>query len=72
MSAKQNHALLEVHHQAALAKVQASPVSLATLASMMGVDQVEASHRLMILVDEGLVTLVRDVRGKPTGQYQLA
>lgn len=46
-----------------------APTTLAAHASAQGITQTEASHRLQLLVDEGLVAQARDSKGKPLGTY---
>jgi hypothetical protein len=65
-------AKLDTHHTASLNTLSSTPQSLASHASALGLTTIEASHRLQLLVDEGLAVALKDSKGAPTGQYQLA
>ena len=72
MSAKQNHNLLETHHLASLNQLSSTPQTQAAHAAALGITSLEASHRLSILVDEGLCARAKDARGAPLDSYKLA
>jgi hypothetical protein len=65
-------AKLDTHHTASLNVLSSTPQTLAAHAAAVGIDPIEASHRLSLLVDEGLAVALKDSNGKPTGSYQLA
>jgi biotin operon repressor len=60
---------LEQHHVSSLNQLSSTPQSLASHASALGISAVEASHRLQLLVDEGLAVQALDGHGKPLGTY---
>jgi hypothetical protein len=63
---------LEPKHATSLNQLSSTPQTLAAHAAAVGIDPIEASHRLSLLVDEGLVVQLKDAKGAPLSLYQLA
>jgi hypothetical protein len=65
-------AKLDVHHTASYNQLSSVPQTQAAHAASLGITTVEASHRLQLLIDEGLVIQAKDAHGKPLDSYVAA
>ncbi len=60
---------LEPKHTASLNVLSSTPQTQAQHASTLGISAIEASHRLQLLIDEGLVIQAKDSHGKPLDSF---
>jgi hypothetical protein len=63
---------LNTQHTNSLNQLSSTPQSLAAHAASLGITTLEASHRLQLLVDEGLAIAGKTAKGAPDGTFTLA
>lgn len=65
-------AKLNTQHANSLNQLSSTPQSTAQQATSLGITTIEASHRLSLLVDEGLAIANKTAKGAPDGTFTLA